>query len=417
MINGLLKQILFSLSRYSYLSSRYALWWFIGRLKLMKRYETSAHVERIAWRSKKDIFESVRPYHFIGVHLRFAHPKCVLADDTILMCVTSDQAVFLRMPNTIWDYTADKVPFCWITLYEEAIETITLPIWSLHRLADELGEVKRPSLIISNQGRCGSTLLGKLMQLSDHRVLVISEPDPLQCLQELVTQRRKLGSEFLRIVRSALRLSFKPVTGADAIVIKIRMTAMRIIRYVSLAEPKIKHIYMQRNDILKTVQSWERAFSPAWQAKLFMFIGRIGLLKMILGRVFYVEDETREIIFHAADTLNFKNRFECMVSVWADNACAYNQFKQEFDFHTVVYEDLLARPEEILRNTFQLLGMEPEALQTAVEAGFSSDSQKNTPFAIEAIMNKKPSAYTPDVKKRIDNFLDRVGLPDRKSVV
>jgi hypothetical protein len=315
------------------------------------------------------------------------------------------------MPGTVWDYTADKVPFCWITLYEEAVETITLPIWALHRLADELGPVKRPSLIISNQGRCGSTLLGKLMQLSDHRVLVISEPDPIQCLQEMIKYRRKLGTEFLRIVRSALRLSFKPVTGADAVVIKIRMTAMRSIRYVSLAEPDIKHIYMQRADVLKTVQSWERAFSPAWQARLFMFIGKLGLVKLMLGRVFQLEEEAQEVYSHAANTLNMKNRFECMVSAWADNACAYNQFKQEFDFHTVVYEDLLAKPEETLRKAFQLLGFEPEALQSAVESGFSSDSQKNTPFSVEAIRTKKPSAYTPDVEKRINKFLDTVGLP------
>lgn len=408
---GLLKQILFALTRYSYISSRYAIWWFIGYLKLFKRYERSARIERIVWRSKKDIFESVRPHHFIGVHLRFDHPRCVLADDTILMCVTVNEAVFLRMPNSIWEYAADKVPFSWITLYEKAIETITLPIWSLNRLADEMGEVKTPSLIVSTQGRCGSTLLCKLMHLSDHRLLVLSEPDPLQCLQEMLVHRKQLSTEFLHIVCSALRLSFKPVQGAEAIVIKVRMTAMRIIRYVALAEPRIKHIYMQRHDLLKTVQSWERAFTPAWQAKLFMLLGKFRLIKLLLGSVFDVEKEQVGIFKIAANTLNMSNQFECMVSIWADNASAYNQFKNEFDFHTIFYEDLLAKPEEVVRTAFQILNIEPENLQMGVELGFSTDSQKNTPLSMEAISDKKPSAYTPDVKKRIDKFLDILGLP------
>lgn len=412
MINGIVKQFFFALTRYVYLSLRCAFWWITGSSKPLDTYETSAHVERINWRSKIDIFESVRPYHFIGEHLRFDHPTCVLADDVILMCITADQAIFLRMPNTVWHYAADKVPFCWIALYQEAIETITLPISSLHRLADELGPVKQPSLIITNQGRCGSTLLSKLMYLSDPRVLAINEPDPLICLQDMIMHRRKLGSEnFLRIVRSALRLSFKPVTGADAIVIKVRMSAMKIIRYISQATPEIKHIYMERNDVLKAVQSYERAFTPAWQARLFMFLGRSGLLKMTMGHVFQVEDEAQEIVCHAIDNLDMNNRFECMLTVWADNACAYKQIKHEVDFHTVVYENLLAKPEETLRKAFQHLGFEPKELQTAIDKGFSSDSQKNTPFSMEAISNKKPSPYTPDVAQRVRKFLNIVGLP------
>jgi len=409
---GIASHIAFSLVRLVYLTVRHIFWYLSDYRTVFGSYETSAHVEKIVCRSKFNVFDSVRPYHFLGLHEKFDHPECVLADDVVLMCVTRKCAVFLQMPKSIWHYTADKAPFCWITLFQESIKTITMPLSSLHRLADKLGDIKTPAMLISNEGRCGSTLLCNLMHYSNRKVLALSEPDPFQCVQDMMIYRKEMGKEYDRLVRSVAILSFKPVKGAEAIVIKVRLTAMQIMNYIATTSPEIKHVYIRRKNLLKTVQSWERAFGGVGQAKVLRFLARYNLLQFCMTYVFHVTEEGLKSYNTAFKYLNMKNAFEALIVPWSNNVLAYTKCSKNFDVFLVIYEELMAKPEEMLRKLFKLLkNVEPETIDIALKEGLKGDSQKNTPLAMTELNNKVASEYTKDVKKRVDAYLDAIGLP------
>jgi len=409
---GVFSHAVFRLVRFIYLTVRCLIWYLSDYKTVFSSYETSAHVEKIVCRSKINVFDSVRPYHFLGLHEKFDHPECVLADGVVLMCVTRKSAVFLIMPKSIWHYTADKAAFCWLTLFQEACGTITMPLSSLHRLADKMGEIKTPSMVISNEGRCGSTLLCNLMHYSNRKVLALSEPDPFQCVQDMMIYRKEMGKEYDRLVRSVSVLSFKPVKGADAIVIKVRLTAMQIMNYIATTSPEIKHVYIRRKNLLKTVQSWDRAFGEAAQMKLFQFLARTNTLQFLMTHVLSVNEEGAKAYKVAFKHLNMKNPFEAMIVPWSNNVLAYMKCSKNFDVLLIIYEELMAKPEQTLRKIFTLLeGVEPETIEIALKEGLKGDSQKNTPLAMNELKGREASEYTPEIKKRVDAYLDAIGLP------
>lgn len=419
---GFWSHLLFRFLRRALLTCRAALWWFLGYTKLYRRvYEKSARVEKVVWRSKADTFSSIKPWHFLGIHERFAHPSIVLQDDIVLCTVTLDEAVFVQLPSSIKNYNSDRSPFLWITLFESAVRTITMPIQSLIRLAEtdeRVSTFNMKPMVMSNSGRCGSTLLAKLVQLANSRVLVLSEPDPLQSLHEYTRwfKQRYGEKEFLRIIRCAMLLSFKPVQDMDAIVIKARMTTMRVMKYVFQAAPEIKHVYIQRQDRLKTIQSWERAFGLALEAKIFNVISRLGLVKALVSKSYNAEPDQMRVVAAGIKHLKW-TMFETFALLWADNTCAYEYCRKNHGIETIYYEEMTSDPMATLEKTFRILDLHENGTQqnNAIDpkalVGLKGDSQKDTPLSMEAINSRKPTPMTPTLKKRLNDFVKELGLP------
>lgn len=69
-------------------------------------------------------------------------------------------------------------PFMYINQFKHASELIRMPIESFLKLADQVGDPKAKLVILSNTGRCGSTLLTQLFEELPHTV-AISEPEVL----------------------------------------------------------------------------------------------------------------------------------------------------------------------------------------------------------------------------------------------
>ena len=69
-------------------------------------------------------------------------------------------------------------PFMYINQFKMCSELIRMPLESFLRLADQVGDPKGKLVILSNTGRCGSTLLTQLFEALPHTV-AISEPEVL----------------------------------------------------------------------------------------------------------------------------------------------------------------------------------------------------------------------------------------------
>lgn len=77
-------------------------------------------------------------------------------------------------------------PFMYINQFNLCSELIRMPLESFLRLADEVGDPKAKLVILSNTGRCGSTLLTQLFEDLPQTV-AISEPEVLMAFTHEAT--------------------------------------------------------------------------------------------------------------------------------------------------------------------------------------------------------------------------------------
>jgi hypothetical protein len=102
-----------------------------------------------------------------------------LASNITLIAIDSNFAVFavVHGPNKdVLKHTTG--PFMYINQFRLCGELIRMPIDSFLRLADEVGDPVGKMVILSNTGRCGSTLLTQLFEELPNTV-AISEPEVL----------------------------------------------------------------------------------------------------------------------------------------------------------------------------------------------------------------------------------------------
>lgn len=406
------KHLVFSLARNIFYALRFIVWAINGNIQHWKTFESSAQVDRIIWRSKKNENESAHPKHFIGSHQRFTHPDIVLRDDVTLLCIDNKKAYFLQMEKSMHHYTADKVTFCWITLFENAMNLITMPLESANRVAESLGQISTTCVIIQHPSRTGSTLLCKLIHLSNKRLFTLSEHDALPNLSDLLPLKEQFGSKWKHMVKSTVRLVFKPMKDVDIIIIKDRSRSIRLARDVIECFPKIKYIYLQRRNNLDTVRSWQATFGNVLKWKLMYFLAAHNFLQYFLPSYYFSYSEPSLNVFRKGiEILNLENKFEFYAMTFTEFYKGYWDCREFVDFKVLHYEDLLANPERILREVFALLKVEPATLQEALDIGLKTDSQKDTPYSKTITVKRQSSKITEDTKERLDNFTDALGLP------
>ena len=122
-------------------------------------------------------FEKLNKIKTFSRHVRYTHPEAVLASNVTLMNVDAEFAVFavVQGPNKdVLNHTTG--PFMYINQFKHCSELIRMPIESFLQLADQIGDPKAKLVILSNTGRCGSTLLTQLFEELP-KTISISEPE------------------------------------------------------------------------------------------------------------------------------------------------------------------------------------------------------------------------------------------------
>ena len=93
---------------------------------------------------------------------------------------------------------------------------IKMSIECFHSLADEIGEHSVPVVLLSNTGRCGSTMMSQVFE-SVEGTLVMAEPDAVQNVFYLLRYSGISEKEYRRLPKSTLRLLCKPRPGTERI--------------------------------------------------------------------------------------------------------------------------------------------------------------------------------------------------------
>ena len=117
-------------------------------------------------------------------HVRYTHPEAVLAPNVTLLNIDDRFAVFAVVNSSLKKDVLknESGPFMYINQFNLCSELIRMPLESFLQLADEIGDPKGKLVILSNTGRCGSTLLAKLFEDLPNTVS-ISEPEILMAFR------------------------------------------------------------------------------------------------------------------------------------------------------------------------------------------------------------------------------------------
>lgn len=189
----------------------------------------SAERRRILWRSKIDELDFCSDSHFLTIHADYIDPSVILQDNVVLYDINAHYAIFLELPHSIQSgYTADRAQFMFIKTFRDAQSVIRVPLSSLHRVAELVGAFRTKVILISNSGRCGSTLLIKMMTaLSPQNVLSLSEPGYYSSLLDLKIRRLLSPEEFDKVLKSVFAICYQPrnrsqSVSIDTYIVKVR---------------------------------------------------------------------------------------------------------------------------------------------------------------------------------------------------
>lgn len=321
--------------------------------------------------------------------------------------VTRQYAMFVQLKKPISEYTVRYVTFLWAEMPYYTKRIAIMPITSLQRLSIELGPPKDDGANITflwGSGRCGSTLITKMVEAASPEHLVLSEPPILMDLFSF--QQHMRPKQFSRLLESAIRLLVKPVPGYSKLFIKPIFFVLNIAQDVHAVLPKARMLYSYRTP-LRTVWAHERAFglTPYYGA---MWCGLVtrdwGTASLILG---FQRDVTIE-----PATARYLGRgfFDLCCIIWAENYRRYIEQAKKFYFPAIIYDRLLDNPYRFCSEILSFVGVDPSRVQAALNL-LHDDSQDGSLFSQSVLKGLPVTPFTPALKVRLDGFCDMLNLP------
>ena len=379
--------------------------------KLTPSYERSATIHRILWKRKWIEVAECTPGDFLTWPLSNVHPKYILKQNVSLYAITKDVAVFIETPEGIDIQRSDVHPFLYMAQFEQCQRVITIPIQFFHRLAGEIGDPSCQVILLSNTGRCGSTIVGQIIE-SVPGTLLMSEPDALTNLAYMRDARVLTNDEQDKWLQSVIRVLCKPHDpNTVRICIKPRFAAMIQMKSLFRLFPDMKQMFLYRNS-LETMSSFLKfsAIKPSQKILRFcadteriaaVFTSPRALNIQVLGIVH--ENQFKDP--KAMDT------YEMIATFWASAVCLAKHIKSSNnDLLLLKYEDLIDNPYKFCSDLFRAVDIDISEENNALCA-LEKDSQEGTIMA-ERSSGKDPwRHFTNDSIQKANIILSVYQLP------
>ena len=169
-------------------------------------------------------------------------------------------------------------PFLYINQFNYCTHLIRIPLKSFIRLGERIEDLptKCKFVLLSNVGRCGSTLLTQLFEETP-RSVAISEPEVLmefsheKTFDHLTDQQRFiLLQTCIRFLFVAAKESKQDSNGIENFLIKPKAHGISIAKDLCRLYPAMKHLYMYRHpaEYVRSIRSLYRSLLPAFIYKL-----------------------------------------------------------------------------------------------------------------------------------------------------
>lgn len=412
--SALLRYLLFTLARRLLRLGQRFYWLFTGtgrHLRLTRSkpelYPLSAQLLDVHYRYTFSlILQACGADNFITTHRAFVHPDYVLQDHVSLYSLSSDEAVFVETSRDIDVSHSDNGCFMRMAQYDLARRLVVLPIESVHRLAEHLGDPHARLVLVSNTARCGSTLLCQMFEQTG-QCMALSEPDFLRSVESC---RRQLGDkETRRLMRSAIRLQCKPINNRsiDAYVIKSMSQHVDCVPMFVELFPASKQLFMYRDGVavtrsvlklLKVIPGFKEIMTmvvSSWVPKP---------LRSFLFNLIGFPIELQDLIV---------SDFTLAVTMWALTCRTYSRLRSDgYSFSALRYEHLLADPERSFRAILETCELPVDWAEQGVKA-LQRDSQRGS------VISRQVLAAVRGIDKEFDDrgwlladaICDKMGVP------
>lgn len=381
--------------------------------KAQNSFEHCAHRMKILWRGR--MFPLMPPTNrtFLLVHKSYQHPRCIRDDDNIsLMFIDEKRMLFCVSRQNVYD--SQLGPFVFSSQYENVEEVISVPIKFLHRLGDFLGEPKANIILLSNTGRCGSTILTQMMEACPNTISM-SEADFMTDIDQLVikSQEHDLPSElkdFGKVLNSAVKIQCKDFKQrkVENIILKPRSQSILLAKTMNDACPQVKHVYM-----------W-RSFMPFFKSILSMgdsmpdFMFKFVVKPMFSDRLRYgillEELKNPELQLKIENVLRKAGKFEIFALMSALQFLSYLKQRRFVNFHVVKYDDLIANPESEFRQLANFCDLNIKNMEHNLQAMQQDSQAKNEALSRKTLSKFKRSLKDEEVKS-LRHIFSQMNVP------
>ena len=211
-------------------------------------------------------------------HEKYTHPSVVLSPNVSLMGINKRFAIFAVCDKSINVFNHKIGPFLYINQLSYCTHLIRIPLKFFVRLGEHIEDLpsKRNFVLLSNVGRCGSTLLTQLFEDTPNSV-AISEPEVLMEFSHEKTfdnltdqQRHILLQTCIRFLLNAAKDSKEDSKEIENFLIKPKAHGISIGNDLCQLYPNMKHLYMYRHpaEYVRSIRSLYHSLLPKFVYKL-----------------------------------------------------------------------------------------------------------------------------------------------------
>lgn len=156
-----------------------------------------------------------------------------------------------------------QAPFYFIAQYENAEKLIAVPYDTLHALARKVEVDPQRIILFYSTGRCGSTLISKVMSLNPS-IVSFSEPDIFSQLVMIRTAGQSTDIEIASLLYDSIMIMSSNLQkqGYQSYAFKFRSYVLSVSDLLYQTIPQAKMLFMYRN-ALTWAYSFSRAFGSA----------------------------------------------------------------------------------------------------------------------------------------------------------
>ena len=370
----------------------------------------TAQYGRILWRRKIFVMDEPASIDFLCLFASRVKPDYVLRQNVTLYALTGKEAIFVETPKRLDIYSSNTHPFSFVGQFLYAKSVIKMSITDFVALAEQIGDPAVPVMWISNTGRCGGTMLCQIFE-SVPGTLLIHEPHAALNLCHLRESGSFIGLQYDNVLKSTIRVFCKPRHGIKYVCIKPEPICAFMMNDITRLMPNVRQLFMYRNS-LSTVRSWvstqqcepflavmTSCANSDWFSGIFPLFRRLQLYYYISK----LKDGARIQPPSDADTACVFTYMWAYSMLTARDAIARNP-----NILPVKYENVVARPKEVLKELFIKLGIDVIHLEKAITS-MKRDSQRNSVVSRDKL--DPNNALSTKDKIQIDSILSKFNLP------
>jgi len=299
----------------------------------------------------------------------------------------------------------ESAPFLYQAQYQRAVSLASMPIGLFHEIGDTIPLPKEGTIWVHSVGRCGSTLLSKVLQ-SVPQTRSLSEPDDLTQLARLKETNNMPEAEVKKYLRSSIRWRSKAGSKAHHkwLAIKPRSEVMALAEQIRESVEGAKHFFLYRDAVswmqsnFKNFPEERNTYDPELNQKM-----EENWARML------------PLLREARQPGNPMNPIQVRTWGWITCMEAYLDLqKSGVPICAATYAGLIEKPEWVLKKFFEFYGIHgvdwkaiEEVLAVDSQAGTMFDREERkkltrelTPELIQDIFElvaSRPSLRTPDV--------------------